>query len=71
MSISRKVVAFLKNANQKKFKIEEAKVSKPLGDCEYWYHILYENGERMRSDFTSKQAAIRWLESEVGSCQSY
>lgn len=66
---SYKIVAFLKDNNGKKYKIEKVFTNNLFESNKY--HVLYENGDIMFRNFQSKEEAIRYLESQVGAVRSY
>lgn len=67
--MARRIVAYLKDKNSKKYKIEEVSTGGFFG--EYWYHVLYEDGTVKCKNFKSKSSAIRYLEEHVGHCSEY
>jgi hypothetical protein len=69
--MSRRIVAYIKDSDARKYKIEEVKISTGFLSSEYWYHVLYNDGTLKYKDFKSKSSAIRYLEEHVGNCKEY
>jgi len=68
--MERRIVAYLKDNNDRKYKIEE-QIFKDFFGTQYLYHVLYNDGSLKYKNFDSKGEAIRHLEQNVGHCRNY
>lgn len=68
--MARQIVSYLKDRNERKYKIEEQSIN-DFFSTNYLYHVLYDDGTLKYKNFKSKNEAIRYLEEQVGHCSQY